>query len=489
MPAEEEHLASAKVLIADDSPLVLRMIEKTLESAGLDVVTARDGLEAIEKAFSDDFGLVILDVMMPRMNGYQACRLLKSEPTTRPIPVVILTSRDQPADRFWGIETGADYYLAKDANKERILELVKNILAGDAERPAPPREAGRSGLDVLSRVNGLLDRKLYEATILSEIGRVARKIVSIDETFASVMSLVAQVADFTIGGMVFIEGSELEMVFTLNRAATPPVLEEMKTRVLRVVSTLGKAPTFTRVQVRLLPSEGGTSGPVDTVLGAFAAFPIETNQRLSGLMVLGGRAVEKLDGEGRAFLTQLANQAHIVVENSRLFERVQNLAIRDSLTGLFNHRHTMDLLSREVERAVRYAGGVSALMLDIDHFKKVNDEHGHLAGDAVLREVARLLRGALRTVDSVGRYGGEEFLVLLPQTPPDEARRTGERMRQQIGDHVFRVGTRELRVTVSVGVATWESGGAQSAEGLMREADQALYRAKEAGRNRVADGG
>ena len=128
-------------------------------------------------------------------------------------------------------------------------------------------------------------------------------------------------------------------------------------------------------------------------------------------------------------------------------------------------------------------------MLDIDHFKKANDEHGHLAGDAVLREVAHLLRGALRTVDSVGRYGGEEFLVLLPQTPPDEARRTGERIRQQIGDHVFRVGTRELRVTVSVGVATWESGSPQSAEALIREADQALYRAKEAGRNRVAGGG
>ncbi len=474
-------MASGKVLIADDSPLVLRKIEKTLERAGLDVVTARDGLEAIEKAFSDDFGL--------RMNGYQACRLLKSEPTTRPIPVVILTSKDQPADRFWGIETGADYYLTKDADTERILDLVKNILAGDTERPTPPKEAGRTGLDVLSRVNGLLDRKLYETTILSEIGRVARKMVSIDETFAAVMSLVAQVVDFTIGGMVFVEGSELEMVFTLNRAATPPVLEEMKARVLRVVSTLGKAPTFTRVQVRLLPREGGASGPIDTALGAFAAFPIETNQRLSGLLALGGRTVEKLDGEGRAFLTQLANQAHIVMENSRLFERVQNLAIRDSLTGLFNHRHTMELLGREVERAGRYPGGVSALMLDIDHFKKVNDEHGHLAGDAVLREVARLLRETLRTVDSVGRYGGEEFLVLLPQTPPDEARRTGERMRQQVEDHVFRVGKGDLRVTVSVGVASWGSGGAKSAEALIREADQALYRAKEAGRNRVAGGG
>jgi len=488
VPAGEELLGSPKVLIADDSPLVLRMIEKALEGAGLRVVTARDGLEAIEKAFSDDFGLVILDVMMPRMNGYQACRLLKSEPSTRTIPVVILTSKDQPADRFWGVETGADYYVTKDANTERILELVKNILAGGGERPALPKEAGRSGLDVLSRVNELLDRKLYETTILSEIGRVARKMVRFDETVASVMALVAQVVDFTIGGMVFIEGSELEMVFALNRAAAPPVLEEVKAQVLQVVPTLGKAPAFTRVQVRLLPREGGASGPIETALRAFAAFPIETSDRLSGLLVLGGRAVEKLNGEGRAFLTQIANQAHIVMENSRLFERVQNLAIRDSLTGLFNHRHTMELLGREVERAGRYAGGVSALMLDIDHFKKVNDEHGHLAGDAVLREVARLLKDTLRTVDSVGRYGGEEFLVLLPHTPPDEARRTGERICQQIAGHAFRVGQKELRVTVSVGVATWGDAGGEAPEGLIREADQALYRAKEEGRNRVAGG-
>jgi len=481
-------VGSAKVLIADDSPLVLRMIEKTLEGAGLSVVTARDGLEAIEKALSEDFGLVILDVMMPRMNGYQACRLLKSEPTTRGIPVVILTSKDQPADRFWGLETGADYYVTKDANPERVLDLVRNILAGEKERAPAPRPGPPTEVDVLTRVNDLLDRKLYEATILSEIGKVARKMVRFDETFSSVMALAAQVVDFTIGGMAFIEAGELEMVLTLNRAATPPVLEEAKARVLRTVAALASAPSFNRVQVRLLPREGGASGPIDASLGAFAAFPIETSGRLSGLMVLGGRAVEKLDGDGRSFLGQLANQAHIVMENSRLFERVQNLAIRDSLTGLFNHRHVLGLLAREVERAGRYPGGMSVLMLDVDHFKRTNDEHGHLAGDAVLRDVARLLQDTLRTVDSVGRYGGEEFLVILPHTPPEEGRRTAERIREQIEQHAFRVGSRELRVTVSVGVASWEMEGRNSPEALIREADQALYRAKEEGRNRVAGG-
>src|SRR5687767_232809 len=174
------------------------MIEAMLTGAGLDVVTAHDGLEAIEKAFAEDVSLVILDVMMPRMNGYQACRLLKTEPATKGLPVVILTSKDQARDRFWGLETGADYYITKDSEPHRILDLVKNVLAGEAARPRPrPADTQRSGVDILSRVNDLLDRKLYEATVLSEIGRVARSLVQVDETFTSVMALVARVVDFT----------------------------------------------------------------------------------------------------------------------------------------------------------------------------------------------------------------------------------------------------------------------------------------------------
>src|ERR1700704_5256685 len=169
-----------RVLVADDSPLVLRMIEKMLAAAGYSVVTARDGLEAIEKAMTEGVDLVILDVMMPRMTGYQACRLLKTEPTTKSVPVVILTSKDQAGDRFWGLETGADYYITKDSEPQRILDLVKNILAGDSARPRPPVEARSTDVDILSRVNDLLDRKLYEATILSEIGRVARSLVQFD---------------------------------------------------------------------------------------------------------------------------------------------------------------------------------------------------------------------------------------------------------------------------------------------------------------------
>jgi len=480
-------VGTPKVLIADDSPLVLRMIEKMLEGAGFDVVTAKDGLEAIERAVAEDVGLVILDVMMPRMNGYQACRLLKSEATTKTIPVVILTSKDQAGDRFWGLETGADYYITKDSEPHRILELVKNILSDDEvpERPQG-REGQRTSVDILSRVNELLDRKLYEATILSEIGRVARSIVQFDETFTSVMALVARVVDFTIGSVAFVEEEDLNVVLMHYRKASPVVIEETKKRLLEVILERRAGAAFARIHARLFTPASGPTGAEETTLRGFACFPIVTGDRLVGLLALAGKNVALMNKESEEFLDQVANQAFIVMENSRLFERVRNMSIRDSLTELFNHRHSIELLTHEFHRMGRYQQeGVSVLMIDIDHFKEINDDHGHLAGDMVLREVARLLTDSVRTVDSVGRYGGEEFLLVLPHTTRADAVKTAERIRKRIEEHAFWTGEKELEVTVSVGISSFPAEGVDSPSALLREADIALYRAKESGRNRV----
>jgi diguanylate cyclase (GGDEF)-like protein len=140
----------------------------------------------------------------------------------------------------------------------------------------------------------------------------------------------------------------------------------------------------------------------------------------------------------------------------------------------------------EFSRVGRYQESFSLLMIDIDDFKKVNDEHGHPAGDAVLKEMARIIKETVRTVDVVGRYGGEEFVAVLPHTPHDEALETAERVRRRIREHVFLAGDRKAHVTVSVGVASYPSASVDSPSTLIREADKALYRAKEAGRDRVA---
>lgn len=476
----------ATVLIADDSPLVLRMIEKMLAGAGLSVLTAADGLEAVEKAFTRDVDLVILDVSMPRMNGYQACRLLKSEPATHDVPVIILTSKDQAGDRFWGIETGADYYVTKDAEPQRILELVRNVLAAGQKPRHPDAGRPRASADVLSRVNELLDRKLYEATILSEIGRVARNVGELDETFTSVMALVGRVVDFALGAMAFVDGDELEVLIAAQRPALPPVVEETKQRLLGAIAERRGGAGFARVSARLFSPRGGSTGPLEAGLGGFLAYPILTGGTLNGLMALSGRAAARVSAENDAFLSQVANQAHIVTENSRLVQRLRQLAVRDGLTELFNHRHTHELLVKECDRVSRYSGEVSVLMVDIDHFKLINDGFGHPAGDGVLREVARLMKEVARNVDLVGRYGGEEFLFILPQTEYADAIKMGERLRLAIQEHAFHTPGEPIRVTVSIGVATYPSAQVAAPGDLVREADRALYRAKEAGRNRVA---
>jgi two-component system cell cycle response regulator len=462
------------------------MIEKMMTEAGLQVVTARDGLEALDKAVSEDVQLVILDVMMPRMNGYQACRLLKTEPSTASVPVVILTSKDQEGDRFWGLETGADYYITKDSDPHRIVDLVKNILASEGEpRPRPALDRP-SSLDLLSHVNDLLDRKLYEATILSEIGRVARDLVQFDETFASVMGLVGRVVDFAIGGMAFLEDDDLEMILVQRRPAAPAVADEVKARLLDAVVRERAGSALASVQTRLIAPSVVPTGIEEKLLDGFAAFPVNTNNRLTGILAVAGRRVARMPEGNEAFLGQVANQAYIVMENSRLFERVRNLSIRDSLTDLYNHRHVMELVSVEFSRVGRYQEAFSLLMIDVDNFKKVNDEYGHPAGDAVLKELARIIKETLRTVDVVGRYGGEEFVAVLPHTAHELAMETAERLLRTIHEHVFLAGDRKVHVTVSVGVASYPSATVDSPSTLIREADQALYRAKEAGRDRVA---
>jgi two-component system cell cycle response regulator len=459
------------------------MLEKLLEAAGLGVVTAEDGLQALEKAASEDVALVILDVSMPRMNGYQACRLLKTEPTTRDLPVVILTTRDQPGDRYWGAETGADYYITKDAEPQRIVDLVRNVLIEKPPAARPKVQVrGRTSVDILSRVNQLLDRKLYEATLLSELGRLARSSVQFDETFTAVMEVVARAVDFRLGGMAFVEGDDLDLVLCQRQPAATAAVETTRERVVEAAVRARGSP-LGRVRWRMAAT--ASSGPEQPHLPELTTVPVLANDRLAGLLALAGGPSTRASPDALPFLEALAAQAHIVLENSRLFERVRELSIRDSLTGLYNHRHILEQLTQAVERADRYQEPVSVVMADIDHFKKVNDQYGHLAGDAILRELALLLQDSVRSVDAVGRYGGEEFLLLLPHTGYEEARRLADRIRGRIQACAFRVGDRTHRLTVSMGVFSCPSPLVASAADLVREADRALYRAKGTGRNRV----
>ena len=189
----------------------------------------------------------------------------------------------------------------------------------------------------------------------------------------------------------------------------------------------------------------------------------------------------------RELFAYLTNQASVSVENVDLHETVQRQAVTDELTGLFNHRRFQEVMAIEVERARRYGHEMGLIMLDIDNFKTVNDLHGHLQGDMVLREVARVLRQSSREIDEPARYGGEEMAVALPQTDLEGAYQFAERVRRRIEALEFGLpsGAGKLRVTASFGVASLGAAGDTDKDALVAAADGALYQAKRAGKNRT----
>jgi diguanylate cyclase (GGDEF)-like protein len=219
------------------------------------------------------------------------------------------------------------------------------------------------------------------------------------------------------------------------------------------------------------------------------AFPITIENELRAYLLVSGSNPDDL-----AKFEVLAAYLALQVKKVRLYETVRELSIQDGLTGAFVRRYFVERLDEELRRSLKYELPLAVLMLDIDHFKRYNDAHGHLAGDATLKQVATLLRENLRRVDIVARYGGEEFVVVTPETRKAEANDVAERIRSNIARHNFKVYNDQTRVTVSVGVALFpddipdsfpKTDVASLAAELIQRADQALYRAKEEGRNRV----
>jgi diguanylate cyclase (GGDEF)-like protein len=241
----------------------------------------------------------------------------------------------------------------------------------------------------------------------------------------------------------------------------------------------------------LLASETTVSGHdtagrpklLDDDARGWLSVPLRTRSEPVGLLMLASSAPQAYD-DGRADIaTTLAGHAMIAYENARLFAQVQHLAAIDDLTGIANRRHFFDLAARELARARRDGHRLLAMMLDIDHFKNINDQHGHQVGDEVIELVAERLSRFVRPGDILGRYGGEEFALLLP-AGPDDPRALAERLRAVIAERPVQTQVGPMTVTVSVGVAQLRSGDADISS-LLGRADRCLYDAKRGGRNRV----
>lgn len=450
---------TARVLIVDDVPANLKLLDAKLTAEYFGVLKASSGPEAIEIATSQLPDIILLDVMMPGMDGFEVCRRLKAAPATEHIPIVMVTALDQPKDRVQGLEAGADDFLTKPVNDlalfARVKSLVRLKMVTDELRM---REATGQRI-------GALVGTSTERMLMSEPGRAL--IIDDRPTSLKRMSEALSLEHTVIVAETVDEMMQLASIGAYDLLIVSLTLQEFDG--LRLCSQLRSLEATRQTPLLAIVEEGDTPRLVralDMGVNDYLVRPVDRNELVARCR------------------TQLRRKRYQDYLRDK-FQQGLELAITDSLTGLYNRRYMESHLAALVEEGVNGGKPVSLLIFDIDYFKSVNDNYGHPAGDAVLKEFAQRISQNVRGVDLACRLGGEEFVVVMPDTDLSYAFMVAERLRQKVAEVPFHVEpTVSISVTVSIGIGVSE-GTADYAAKLLERADAALYKAKREGRNRV----
>jgi two-component system cell cycle response regulator len=450
---------TARVLVVDDILSNVKLLEAKLTAEYFEVASAFNGLECLAKIEECIPDIVLLDVMMPGMDGFEVCRRIKGNPRTAHVPVVMVTALDQPSDRVAGLEAGADDFLTKPVDDAalfaRVRSLVRLKMMTDELRM---RESTGQSMGLIDPAETLLDANPSGRLLVIEDR--AESVA----WFQSALQPTHEVAsvDTFEEALVRVKGGDYDLiVVSLGMRGFDG---------LRLCSQLRSLPEGRNVPILVIVSDGDRRKLTQ-------ALEMGVNDYLT-------RPVDKNELTARV-RTQLRKKRY----SDRLRHNVQlslEMAITDQLTGLHNRRYMARHLDNLIGNAKRNERPLAFVIMDIDHFKSVNDSHGHDIGDEVLKEFAGRIAANVRGIDLACRYGGEEFVVVMPDTDVNFAYTIAERLRQSIEANPVRISRAPglLNVTISIGIARME-GQDDTADTLLHRADQALYRAKRAGRNRV----
>lgn len=487
-------MGSARILVADDDPSVLESLSGVLRDSGFDVcsATGRDSLFLeIQKALPD---LLLLDVIMPGTDGVQLLQELKSDKRWSDIPVLMVSSLspDEMTEKTFGL--GAADFIRKpfrpreliarvqaQLRMHRILQSTQAALVSteaELHRARDDAENRRKVVDILHEVTGdLSSDEIYH--ILAR--RVARALS------LSRCSVILAAPGDKVGIVATAFDNPALRNFEIHLDRYPEIRAALDHGHPVLVEDLQSNPLYADIRKEWLAN--GTTVPIRSVI----ALPFTLGKVQAGVFFLRRMADEPpLTNADVEFADAVIKAAVAAIHRAQLIETTQaenkhleHLAHTDPLTQVLNRRALTVRLSAEMERARRYDSVITLLMIDLDHFKNINDTKGHLVGDDVLREIALLLQESIRSVDVVARYGGEEFVVVLPETPQIGAVKFAERMRERIEQTAFVSADSGVRLTASIGVASFPAPDIASVDDLFARADEALYRAKAAGRNKV----
>jgi two-component system cell cycle response regulator len=450
---------TARVLVVDDILANVRLLQARLEAEYFEVVTASNGMDALEICRRDRVDVVLLDVMMPGIDGFEVCRQLKASPQTLHIPVVMVTALDQTSDKIQGLDCGADDFLTKPVDDIALVTRVKSLarlkMLNDEMlmRVTTSRQMGLADEDALSRI--LVERP-GRVLVVDDHPRSSSRVMS-----ALAKAHEAYIETDPQAALIHLAEHPFDLlVVALNLEQSDGL------RLCSQVRSLDR----TRHLPILLMADGGDEARLlrglDMGINDYLMRPVDRPELLARV---------KTQIKRKRFSDYLRNQIRESVE----------LSVTDPLTGLHNRRYMERHLKTLIADAERSGRSLSVLITDIDYFKRVNDTYGHDAGDQVLKEFASRIRRYTRGVDLACRLGGEEFLIIMHDTDKALARQMGERVRECVAGLAFQVGSeQQIWITASVGLATWEGDG-DTSEALFKRADNALYAAKRQGRNQV----
>lgn len=450
---------TALVLVVDDLAPNLKLLEAKLTAEYYDVITATNGFEAIEQAQTNHPDIILLDVMMPGMDGFETCKKLKADPKTSHIPVVMVTALNEPSDRVRGLESGADDFLTKPINDTALFARVSSLV----------------------RLKIMIDElRLRDQTNL-QLGEAASDSDN-DERFRNARILV--VDDDIIQGEQVIDNLEQHHQATLLDDVETTVAQAdaggydliiVSTQMidadgLRICSQLRSQEATRHVPLLMLVDEDDQHSLIKGLemgINDYIISPIDFNELTARVR------------------TQIKRKVYQDALKKNYRQSI-SMAITDNLTGLYNRHYLSQHLDSLVKDAHVTGKPLSLAMMDMDHFKLVNDTYGHQAGDEVLVELSRRITNSIRGSDLAARFGGEEFVIVMPDTPLANAKDVAERLRCFIEFGPFLIQSHEvgsINKTISIGMAGLRTG--EDAESLMKRADLALYEAKENGRNKV----
>jgi two-component system cell cycle response regulator len=451
---------TARVLVVDDLVANIKLLEARLTAEYFEVVTAMNGPAALEICARNQCDIVLLDVLMPGMDGLEVCRRLKHNPRTAHIPVVMLTALDQPADRVAGLEAGADDFLTKPVNDIALITRVKSLVrlktATDElmSRASAPDALGLGDAFDPAGLDGENGKVLLVEDSAGTTDRVKtilapRHAVDHEPDPQEALFRAAE-GDYDLA----IISLNLKQIDGLRLCSHLRSLE--RTRLLPILVIVDPDDN-----VRLLRG-------LDLGVNDYLVRPIDRNEMLARVRTQVRR---------KRFDERLRDNVQATIE----------MAVTDGLTGLHNRRYLERHLTTLVQQAAARDKPLSVLVLDIDHFKAINDSYGHAVGDEVLREFSRRVRKTVRGIDLACRMGGEEFVIAMPDTDAALALVVAERLRHRIATERFSIpdSNENIDVTVSIGIASLHSS-ADTPDPLIKRADGAMYRAKKSGRNRIA---